>query len=94
MPKIVLGLSWFKREDYERVLAIMEDSHVLPADFDEWEKRAKAQEASGKAKGVTVRRVIVDPEKFIAWCASKRIALNAQARGKFAAEGAMRMEDN
>jgi hypothetical protein len=29
--------AWFRREDYERIREIMEDSDRLPPSFDEWE---------------------------------------------------------
>jgi hypothetical protein len=35
--------AWFRREDYQRIRQIMDDSDKFPADFDAWEQRAKGQ---------------------------------------------------
>jgi hypothetical protein len=40
MPR---AAAWFRREDYQRVRQIMDDSDKFPVDFDAWERRAKGQ---------------------------------------------------
>ena len=40
--------AWFRREDYERIREIMEDSDRLPPSFDEWELLAKSRVPSAE----------------------------------------------
>ena len=42
--------AWFRREDYERIREVMEDSDRLPPSFDEWELLAKSRVAKGEAR--------------------------------------------
>jgi len=68
----------------------MADRHVLPPTFDEWRKKAGAQESEAKRKGVVVLRASIDPNKFLDWCRQKRLPVDAKARTAFAAEVAMK----
>jgi hypothetical protein len=44
--------AWFRREDYERIREIMEDSDRLPPSFDEWQLLAKSRVAKAKRDGI------------------------------------------
>jgi hypothetical protein len=45
------GISWYRAEDYGRILEIMEDADKLPATFDQWLKTAERGERELKDKG-------------------------------------------
>ena len=56
--------AWFRREDYERIREVMEDSDRLPPSFDEWELLAKsrvAKEAQKSDRECELRVVIACP---------------------------------
>jgi hypothetical protein len=59
---------WYRREDYDRVREIMDDGDRLPPTFDEWERVANDQLATAAANGIEIKPVIVEPEKFLAYC--------------------------
>jgi hypothetical protein len=95
MAKIAaMGISWFERDDYPRILQIMQDAHIFPADYDAWQQKAERQQRDAEARGLRVMRIVVKPDQFIAWCARNRLNVDAEARKRFAAEGAMRNLDN
>jgi uncharacterized membrane protein len=83
------GISWYRREDYPRILEIMEDAHVLPDTFDDWRKKAGGQESEWKSRGVVIVRAIIDPDTFPAWCRKEGLNVDAKARTAFASEFAM-----
>jgi hypothetical protein len=61
--------AWFRREDYEHIREIMEDSDRLSPSFDEWELLAKSRVANwsptrGRWGLHRTLRTIVD-----SWCA-------------------------
>jgi|SRR4051812_7449569 hypothetical protein len=90
-PKVrAVGISWYGRKDYNRARLIMVDRHVLPPTFDEWRKKAGAQESEAKRKGFVVVRARIDPDKFLEWCREKSLPVDAKARTAFAAEVAMK----
>src|SRR6188474_2373939 len=78
--------AWFRREDYERIREVMEDSDRLPPSFDEWELLAKSRVAKAKRDGITLKPVMLDPDTFVAFCKARKIRPNGEARAKFAVD--------
>jgi hypothetical protein len=79
--------AWFRREDYERIREIMEDSDRLPPSFDEWELLAKSRVAKAKRDGIILKPVMLDPDTFVAFCKARKMRPNGEARAKFAVDG-------
>lgn len=75
-----VGMAWYKRKHYTRLLEIFEDSDKLHRTYDEWLVAAEQGCKGLEAKGVRVIRVDIDPDEFPSWCASKGLNLNANAR--------------
>jgi hypothetical protein len=76
--------AWFRREDYQRIRQIMDDSDKFPADFDAWEQRAKGQVKEAKRHGLIITPVPLDPDDFLAFCKAEKMSPNSEARAKFA----------
>jgi hypothetical protein len=76
--------AWFRREDYQRIRQIMDDSENFPADFDAWEQRAKGQAEEAKRHGLIITPVPLDPDEFLAFCEVEKMSPNREARVKFA----------
>jgi hypothetical protein len=53
--------AWFRREDYQRIREIMEDSDRLLPSFAEWEVLAKSRVAKAKRDGIILKPVMLDP---------------------------------
>jgi hypothetical protein len=79
-----LAIPWHRPEDYPRLLALFEDSHKLPARFEQWLAKAEQLAQAQTARGVRVHRVILDPDMFSRWCRSEHLNLDAEARVRFA----------
>jgi hypothetical protein len=82
----VIGLAWFWREEYPRLLGIFEDAQEMHDTWEEWEQAAKKVENHLKAEGYVVERVHIDPDTFPAWCRSAGVRIVASARSRFTAE--------
>jgi hypothetical protein len=78
------GMSWYRAEDYGRILAIMEDADELPSTYDQWRRGAERGERELKGRGHVVIRAMIDPEEFPAWCRKKGLKLDAHGRTTFA----------
>ena len=81
-----LGLAWYRREDYPRILRTMRDGRKLPRTFEEWEKNATLIEKCMLAQRHATVRVVLFPDEFVKWCRKKRKMPNARARGYYIAE--------
>lgn len=88
MPVRAMGMAWYRRQDYRRILAIMTDADLLPPTYDKWLGKAERYERQEIAKGMMIIRVIIDPDEFAAWCAASGLNIDAKARMNFAAEEA------
>ncbi|WP_066120293.1 hypothetical protein [Blastomonas sp. CCH2-A2] len=88
VPTIGVGIPWYRRDDYPRILQIMADSDELSPTYDEWEKRAQFKERDVIASGLTPYRAYIEPDKFRAWCVMRGRELNADSRIMFAGDRA------
>jgi len=79
-----VGMSWYKRENFERLRRVLEDGHVLHRTFDEWLRDAEIGRKRQEAKGVRVVCVDIDPDTFPGWCAANGKRVNAQGRMDYA----------
>lgn len=75
---------WYRREDYARVREIMDDGDRLPLTFDEWERVAEDQLATAAANGIEIKPVILEPEKFLAYCKGQNYGRGSKERSTFA----------
>lgn len=86
-----VGIPWYRREDYPRILAVMADRHLLPASFHAWLQAAQQTVEKIKASGQVPVKAHVSPDEFVAWCRSRGLDINADARMEFAATVARAM---
>ena len=59
---------WFRREDYDAIRRLIPNEPNLPNTFDEWLEAATRQVQKLKAPHAVIRRAIVDPREFAAYC--------------------------
>lgn len=81
----ISGIAWYTRDTYMQCLEIFKDADELPDSFDEWLEIAVNAERDCQRRGIRVIRAEIDPETFLAWCASHgHIEANGNARLDFA----------
>ena len=81
-----VGVPWYSREDYPKILAIMEDAHTLAPTYESWLMAAENNEAEARRAGVRVVRVPLDPETFTRWCADRGSPRTRASRVEFVNE--------
>jgi hypothetical protein len=75
-----IGIAWFKPETHARMLEIMADPQSIPWNYERWREKAQTQERHWKATtNRLVVRVVIDPEKFLAWCAIRACQPNSKS---------------
>jgi hypothetical protein len=83
----ITGIAWYRREDYPRILEIMEDAVYaagFPPSYDEWLSMKEREEREEQSNGKIVRRIVIDPDAFTAWCQEKHLKFDEEARADFA----------
>lgn len=85
-----VGIPWYFRQDYGKILRVMKDANTLPASYDAWLNRAEKVESDLKRQGHFVVRAIIDPDKFAIWCDTNGLNVDTNARTRWANEFAYR----
>lgn len=81
-----LGVAWYTRQNYARVLAVMEDAHLLPDTFDAWLYKAEKLLKDVVREGGVPIKAHIDPETFVAWCRARGLNVDANARRNYCAD--------
>jgi hypothetical protein len=84
--QVQVGLAWYRREDYPLILEMMADRRDMHGTYDEWLCEAERLEQHLVSEGRTVKHIVIDPERFRAWCDQHNLKPVAKARSQFVAE--------
>jgi hypothetical protein len=79
----VLGMVWYKRENYEQLKNYFEDGNKLHNTYDEWFNAAEIGRKRNESNGVKVVCVDIDPVEFPKWCKENNMKPNENARTQY-----------
>lgn len=85
----IVGIAWYRREDWDALRALFVDADVLPDTWDAWLSRAREIEQQVGRDGRRAVRAEIRPEAFRTWCADNGHALDAKGRMAFANAAAL-----
>ena len=89
----LVGLAWYRSDQWERLREVSEDRADLEETWEEWIRTAEKTLRDLQAKGVQAVKVDVDVEELVRWCQSKQQPVRGASRANFAAEK-LRREDS
>jgi len=81
-----VGLPWFRKEDFAQLRALFIDAGELHRTYAQWLRAAELAEKTLQARGICVVRAPLRPYEFAAWCESRGLPTDAEARREFANE--------
>lgn len=81
-----IGIPWYRGEDWDEVKRVMASPESLHDTYVEWLVSAEEVERAMKAQGFRVKRVILDLQAFLAWCAAEGCTPDGPARARWAVE--------
>ncbi len=81
-----VGVPWYTRDEYPRILEVMEDAHTLAPIYEQWLIAAESNETEARRAGIRVVRVPIDPDVFQRWCADRGSAPVRASRMEFVNE--------
>lgn len=79
----VVGLAWYRPEDWPRLLQLCPDRDTMHAGHAEWLAEAQRAERATVAGGHTVKRILVGPAELASWCTIRGLTPNAAARAEY-----------
>lgn len=77
---MAVGIPWYRKRDYDRILSIMTDRAQLPRSYESWRYRVEVLEQRLRDRGRSSVRTFIEPKNFSRWCASNRLKANAHSR--------------
>jgi hypothetical protein len=83
---MIIAMVWYKEEHYEELLALFDDTELLPKTYSDWLIRADEKKVEVEATGDQVIKVFIDPETFPEWCEKKNLPKDANSRSLLALE--------
>ena len=86
MKEIVVGMGFYKREQWERLLETADDAVILERSYDEWLGIFDSAIETIKGKGAAPELVMVDVEELLCFCREKGLFNNAKARALYVSE--------
>lgn len=85
-PPAIQAMVWYKEEDWDTLMKLFTDSHLLPKSYADWLPRAEEMVKKVEGNGDMVMKVFIDPETFPAWCKEKGKEMDMNARTELAIE--------
>ena len=83
---LVVGLAWYRAEDWSRLKSMLPDGDQLEVTHAEWLAHGEKVERRLRRDGHVVKRILIDPTIFRAWCLLQGLPMDAKARTEYAAE--------
>lgn len=81
--KQVLGIAWYRREQWNRLLEASADRDELEENYDDWLRTAEGTLKELKRMGASVVKVDVDVNKLVVWCMVVNRPLDGAARAEY-----------
>jgi hypothetical protein len=86
VSRIVTGVAWYRREQWERLREVSEDTDNLDETYDAWLETAERLLRDGIPADVQVEKIDIDVEEVLAWCNVRGLPMNGNSRSRFVSE--------
>ena len=79
----VMGVAWYRRQQWDRLLEISSDRDELENTYDEWKAMADENFSILVQKGYVLRKIEIDVEELLRWCKLQNRPVDGDARVEF-----------
>jgi hypothetical protein len=83
---MVLGVAWYRADQWQRFRALASDREALHDTYAEWEASALEKLRELRTLGIAARAVPIDIDELAQWCSERKRTLDSAARAQFVAE--------
>lgn len=77
---MVLGIAWYRVDQWQRLRALATDTDALHDSYAEWETAATEKLRELRALGVAAQPVPIDVDELAHWCRDRNLAIDGAAR--------------
>jgi hypothetical protein len=81
-----IGIAWYRREQWPRLLEISTDRSELEDSYDDWLEYIEQTFERMRDEGLDPVKVDIDTEELLDWCRSRNLPVNAKARARYVTE--------
>lgn len=85
-PQRIIGLAWYKPNQWARLIEVSEDADRLEQTFLEWFEPASKRYNEMVRSKLQVRKIAVDVEELIEWCKRRGLPVSAASRALYVKE--------
>lgn len=78
-----IGVAWYRREQWNRLLEVSADREDLENTYDEWLAFSEASLERLKREGLVIHKVDVDIDALVRWCGSQNRPVNMESRAEY-----------
>ena len=82
-PQMVLGVAWYRREQWALLKSVAPDCDELEETYDEWVEYAERSFKDIRETGIDLVKVDVDVKELIQWCQADGRPVDASSRTAF-----------
>jgi hypothetical protein len=80
---LIMGVSWYRPEQWERLREISEDKENFALSYDDSRVESEQKIRDLEAQGIRPVKVDVDVEALLTWCTAQGLAVTPETRTKF-----------
>lgn len=81
-----IGLAWYTRESWQRLVEVADDRETLHASFEDWKRQAVATALQLAGAGADYRKVYLDVDALVTWCRERGRPVNSAARAAYTSQ--------
>jgi hypothetical protein len=82
----VIGVAWYKQDQWPVLLQVSSDSNVIESTYEEWLQYAEDTFKRYIEQGLLTEKVTVDVFDLIKWCQDHNCPVNGESRASYVAE--------
>jgi len=83
--KTIVGIGWYKKEDWDLLLINSDDRQNMHDNFDDWEKDTNKRFQELLIAGINVKKIQISVYELIAWCKENKLKINGSSKAKYIA---------
>ena len=84
--RILVGVAWYRPEQWQRIRDISVDAVDMHDSYEEWLRSAEQNIKEISISGLDLEKVDVNSEQLILWCNIRGLEVNGQARSQYVSE--------
>jgi hypothetical protein len=85
-PSMVVGIGWYERAEWAKLKTVVADTGNIDDTYEEWLSSAERAERQLARPGLAMRRVPINVDALVAWCAARQKAVDGAARAEYVQE--------